>query len=391
MRIALVTDTYLPEVNGVTTVLSVMRRGLLAQGHEVFVAAPRYPAPGPDDAGVVRRASVPCPGYPQVRLSSPLGADVVPRLAAFAPDVVHVVTEGPLGAIGRRWALRRGLPLVTSFHTDFPRYARRYLGAWAVPVARRYLRWFHGPARLTQTPSAATRDELVEHGIGHAVVWGRGVDGTLFHPSRRSAERRAAMGAADVPLVLHVGRLATEKDVETLVAAFVQARERLGGRAAFCVAGDGPRAAEVRAALPFARHLGFLDRGVLADLYADSDLFVFPSPTETCGLVALEAMASGLPVISSDAGGVLENMREGLNGRLVRAGDAGAFAAAIVDLLADAPQRFALAQGARAFAVARDWASELAALEHQYRSLAAPAAVPAAAPSHAAAPALADR
>ena len=359
MRIALVTDTYLPEINGVTTVLARMRRGLLERGHEVLVVAPDYPEAGPDEPGIVRRPSMPCPGYANVRLSWPGLHEVTGGLDAFGPELVHVITEGPLGSTGRRWARRHGTPFVTSFHTDFPRYAARYLGDWAVPPTRAYLRRFHAPAGHTQTPSEETRAELVQLGLPRAVVWGRGVDADLFTPARRNAERRAALGAAGRRLVLHVGRLAVEKDIDTLVAAFRMAERRLGAEAAFCVAGDGPCAEEMRAALPFARHLGFLPRGVLADLYADADLFVFPSPTETCGLVALEAMASGLPVIAADQGGVRENLRDGINGRLVTAGAPAAFADAIVQLVRDTDQREAMGQAARAFAIARDWEHEL--------------------------------
>lgn len=383
MRLALVTDTYLPEVNGVTTVLAVMRNGLRERGHDVLVVAPRYPAPGPDDASVIRRASIPCPGYEQVRLSSPFGGDVRAALDAFRPEVVHVITEGPLGGIGRRYALRRGLPLVTSFHTDFPRYMARYLGAWAVGPAKAYLRAFHGAAHHTQTPSAETRDELVAEGISRAVVWGRGVDTALFTPQRRDEARRAAVGTGDAVTVLHVGRLAVEKDIGTLIGAFQAAHAALGDAARFVVAGDGPKAAEVRRALPFARHLGFLRRDVLADLYADSDLFVFPSPTETCGLVALEAMAAGLPVIASNAGGVLENVRHEVNGRLVPAGDAAAFSGEIMALVRDADARRHLGEGARAFAIARSWTAELDRLEPLYEAARAGtpvAAVPEAAP-----------
>jgi glycosyltransferase involved in cell wall biosynthesis len=177
------------------------------------------------------------------------------------------------------------------------------------------------------------------------------------------------MDAEGRALVLHVGRLATEKGVDTLVAAFTLARERLGDRARFCVAGDGPRTELVRAALPFARHFGFLDRQTLADLYADSDIFVFPSPTETCGLVALEALASGVPVVGANAGGIPESLREGLTGFLVSAGDASTFADRIVELAEDAVQRGAMREAARAFAVGRNWASELDELDADYERL----------------------
>jgi glycosyltransferase involved in cell wall biosynthesis len=374
MRISLVTDTYLPEINGVTTVLARMRDGLRIRGHAVQVIAPRYPTPGPDDAEVVRRPSIPCPGYANVRLSWPESPQVRHGLRRFAPDLVHVVTEGPLGAIGRRWALRNGRALVTSFHTDFPRYAARYVGPWIVPLVNRHLQRFHQPAAHTQTPSAATRAELLALGIPRPVVWGRGVDTAQFAPARRSAARRQEAGVGDRLLLLHVGRLAVEKDVDTLVSAFRLAHQRLGDQVAFAVAGDGPKRAAVREGLPFARHYGFLERNTLADLFADADLFVFPSPTETCGLVALEAMSAGLPVIASDQGGVQENVRSGLNGLLVSAGNAEAFAEAIHWLTRDASQREAMAQAARAFAVARDWEHELDALVPLYvAAVAAPA------------------
>jgi glycosyltransferase involved in cell wall biosynthesis len=268
--------------------------------------------------------------------------------------------------------VRRRLPLVSSFHTDFPRYAAHYLGRFAVEPTRAYLRWFHNAASLTQTPSDLTRAELVAAGILRATVWGRGVDTAFFRPERRSGERRAAMGATgDQVLVLHVGRLAVEKDIDTLAAAFQSARGRLGDRAVFCVAGDGPRAAWLRATLPWARQLGFLERPVLADLYADADLFVFPSATETCGLVALEALASGIPVIGADAGGVRENLRHDITGMIVPAGRVTGFAEAIERVVLDGAQRRAMGQAARAFAVGRDWARELDALEAAYQRLTA--------------------
>jgi len=372
MKISLVTDTSLPEVNGVTTVLARMRRGLRDRGHQVQVIAPRYPLPGPDDEGVLRRASIPCPGYASVRLSWPWSGRVPAALDAHEPDLVHVVTEGPIGALGRRWALANEVPLVTSFHTDFPRYAARYLGAWAVGPVRRHLQRFHTPAAHTQTPSATTRDELLALGLPNPVVWGRGVDSRVFTPERRSDRRRADAGVAGRLVVLHVGRLAVEKDVTTMTAAFRLLQARFGRRLAFWVAGDGPKAGEVRAALPFAAHAGFLARESLAELYADADLFVFPSPTETCGLVALEAMSAGLPVVAADQGGVRENVRTGINGLLVRAGDPVAFADAVAGLVADPAQRLAMAQAARAFAVACDWERELDALGPLYDSARCP-------------------
>ena len=380
MKICLTTDTFLPEVNGVTTVLAAMRDGLRRRGHEVFVLAPDYGCPTPDEERIHRLGAVPCPGYNQVRLSWPWGRGLHQVLHRFEPDLVHAVTEGPLGLFGRSYAQRHGLPLVSSFHTDFPRYAARYLGPLAVGPTRAYLRWFHQAASMTQTPSDVTRDELLRLGVPQAVVWGRGVDTSWFRPERRSSERRQRTQMEGPVQVLHVGRLAVEKDVDTLVAAFAEAHARLGTSAAFTVAGDGPQAQAVRDALPFARHRGFIGREALADLYADSDVFVFPSPTETCGLVALEALASGVPVIGARAGGVPGNVRDGITGRLIVPGDAARFADAIVELVQDGEQRNAMGQAARAFAVGRDWTRELDQLETAYARLTC-ATMPAAAPS----------
>jgi glycosyltransferase involved in cell wall biosynthesis len=345
--------------------------GLRQRGHEgVIVLTPRYEHAAADETGVHRLAAIPFPAYPQVRLSWPWGRGLGRRLDAFEPQVVHCVTEGPLGLFGRGYARHRRLPIVSSFHTDFPRYAARYLGKFAVGPTRAYLCWFHRAAAFTQTPSEVTRDELVAAGIPLATVWGRGVATAFFRPERRSEARRRAMGVGeDGVLVLHVGRLAVEKDVDTLAAAFTLAREFLAPRAVFCVAGDGPRAGWVRQVLPWVRHLGFLTRGVLADLYADADLFVFPSPTETCGLVALESLASGVPVIGADQGGVRENLRDGLTGLIVPAGQPEGFAESVVRLVLDREQRRAMGEAARAFAVGRDWARELDALEQAYARL----------------------
>ncbi len=372
VRVTLATDTYLPEVNGVTTVLATMRRGLIDRGHSVQVLAPSYPDLSDDGADIHRAPSVPCPPYPAVRISWPWGRGLAARIHAFEPDLVHAVTEGPIGGFGRAYARRWQRPLVTSFHTDFPRYAGKYLGGWAVPLTQRYLRWFHGPARATQTPSDVTRGELHALGLPRAVTWGRGVDCRIFAPGRRDEHRRSALGAAGKQLVLYVGRLAVEKGMDTLIPAFQSVHATMGERCAFCVAGDGPEAGRVRRELPFARHFGFLDRDALADLYADADLFVFPSATETCGLVALEAMASGLPVIGVDAGGMRDNVRDGINGRLVRPGDAEELSRAMMAVLDDETVRYAMTQGARAFAVGRDWDRELDLLVQQYECVLGP-------------------
>jgi phosphatidylinositol alpha 1,6-mannosyltransferase len=370
VRIGLVTDTYTPQVNGVSTIVQRIADVLGASGHDVAVVAPRYPDGDRDTVHGLRVPSVPFPPYPAIRLSLPSFGAVARFLDAFRPELLHVHTEGPLGLAGRRYAVRRGRPLVTSFHTDFPRYARHYGVPALAPLVWRWLAWFHGPAGLTLTPGDAIRDELHSHGLSAARVWGRGVDPRQFHPARRDAGwRRWLAGGDDSAIVLHVGRLAPEKNVETLIAAWRLARERLGQRATFVVAGEGPLAARLVAELPFVRQLGFLPRATLATLYASCDLCVLPSHTETCGLVALEAMASGLPVIAADAGGLREGVRHDETGLLVPPHDAPAFAAGIEALVLDPARRFTLAAAAREWAFQRDSAHEDAQLLTQYADL----------------------
>jgi glycosyltransferase involved in cell wall biosynthesis len=340
-------------------------------GHDVAIVAPRDPDLGDSDPGhELRVPSVSFPPYPAIRLSLPSFGPVARFLDGFRPDLIHVHTEGPLGLAGRRYALRRGLPLVTSFHTDFPRYARHYGAGAIAPLVWRWLAWFHGPAGLTLTPGDAIRDELERRGHGGARVWGRGVDPRQFHPARRDAGwRRWLAGGDDSAIVLHVGRLAPEKNLETLIAAWRLARERLGQRATFVVAGEGPLATRLVADLPFVRQLGFLPRASLATLYASSDLCVLPSYTETCGLVALEAMASGVAVVAADAGGLRESVGHEETGLLVAPRDPQAFAAAIESLVLDRERRFRLAAAAREWAVRRDSAHEDVQLIAQYADL----------------------
>ncbi len=288
----------------------------------------------------------------------------------FQPELIHVHTEGALGVAGRRYALARKLPLVTSFHTNFPQYSRHYGVGFLEPAVWRWLVRFHGPAALTLTPGDAVRGELVRRGIPHAVVWGRGVDTRLFHPGRRDAGwRRWLAGGDDTTVVLHVGRLAREKNLDVLIAAWYAARGALGQRATFVAAGEGPLARDIESDLPFVRMLGFLPRQHLATLYASADVCVFPSHTETCGLVALEAMSSGVSVIAADAGGFRESIHHGATGLLVPPADPHGYAEAIIELALDPAARFLLGAAAREQALGRDVEPENADLLARYAGL----------------------
>jgi glycosyltransferase involved in cell wall biosynthesis len=368
MRIAIVSDTFQPEINGVTTVLRRMVDGLSAMGHEVRVVAPQYPTDAAPEPGELRIPSVSFPPYPDVRFALPAIRRVSHFMRAFSPDVMHVATEGPLGWTGRHVAINQGIPLVTSYHTNFPIACRDYGVSWLEPVIWKWIEWFHRPAVLTQTPGEAARDMLHEHGLPQATVWGRGVDVSFFNPRRRSEmwRRTHRIPGSDV-VVTHVGRLAREKNMPVLLEALNLLRDTALSSMTYVIAGGGPMRDEVVERSPFARHFGFLDREALADLYANSDLCVLPSQRETCGLVALEAMASGVPVIAADARGFRESIDHDVTGLLVPPDDARSLAAAIGRLAGSVGLRRSMAQRARRFAESRDADRENVSLVELYQ------------------------
>jgi glycosyltransferase involved in cell wall biosynthesis len=348
------------------------------------VVAPRYPESayslwaGADEesrSSGVDLTSVPSvamPRYPEVRLAWPsrrLMREVVER---FRPDLVHSATEFGIGRVGQIAGQQAGLPLVSSYHTDFGRYAVAYGLPWLRGAVTAHLARFHKRSRRVYTPSNVSRAEVLALGVADVETWGRGVDVEMFHPGRRSQDMRAALGMGSRFTFLYVGRLAAEKCVEQVIEAFRLAGDMLPrGTIHLVIAGTGPREAEIRAAAPpGVTFLGFLDRrGRLPDLYANCDAFVFASVTETLGLVVLEAMASGLPVIAAPAGGVRDHLRDGGNGLEYPDGDVGAMATAMVRLAGDWALHHRLVRGARKTAEGLSWESEMDRLDRSYREV----------------------
>jgi glycosyltransferase involved in cell wall biosynthesis len=280
MRIAIVTDAWAPQVNGVVRTLEAVIAELRAGGHEVLVVSPSG-AP-----------SLPCPTYPEIRLALMSPAAVGRRIAAFGAEAVHIATEGPLGLSARRWCRARGLPFTTAYHTQFPDYVAARTGADPEWVWR-YVRWFHDPAAAVLVSTATIERTLRAHGLTRVRRWGRGV-GPAFRPegavnARMAAARAAVDGAAGgAPVLLHVGRVAVEKNVEAFLAADVPGTK--------VVVGDGPARAALERRFPDALFLGALFGGDLAAAYRAADVLVFPSRTDTFGLVMIEALACGTPV-----------------------------------------------------------------------------------------------
>jgi glycosyltransferase involved in cell wall biosynthesis len=287
VRIALVSDAWAPQVNGVVRTLTTTVAELRRQGHEVETVTPDG------------FTTVPCPSYPEIRLALGAGRGVRRRLAAFAPDAIHIATEGPLGWAARRWCLARGLPFTTSFHTRFPDYlaVRTRLPAdwfWAS------LRRFHGRAERVFVATPTLEAELRGRGLTRLHRWSRGVDLALFGPD---GDRLPELAGVAGPILLHVGRVAPEKNVEAFLAAEVPGTK--------VVVGDGPALPTLRRRFPEALFLGALHGERLAAAYRTADLFVFPSRTDTFGLVMAEALASGTPVAAYPVPGPLDVVSKG--------------------------------------------------------------------------------
>ena len=374
MRVLYCTDTYPPQVNGVSVVTAISVAGLRERGWDVHVIAPRYPHEDAArrDPNVIALPSMPLPLYPDVRLVLPDYAAVRAEIDRFKPDLVHCATEFIVGRVGQIAAARAGVPIVTSYHTDFSRYMTSYGVPWLAKPVARYLARFHKRARRTFTPSKASRADLLRLGVSDVEVWGCGVDADRFNPSRRSQELRVKLGIDGAFTFLYVGRLAAEKGVDVVMEAYRRAESQLPhGVARLVVAGAGPEEKRLRAtAPPGTVFLGFLERdAALPALYASADAFAFASTTETLGLVVLEAMASGLSVIAAPAGGVAEHLRDGENGIAYPANDVDACAAAMVRLATDGSLSVRLRTGARRTAEALTWSAELDRLDASYRQL----------------------
>ena len=383
MRVLYCTDTYPPQINGVSIVTAVSVAGLTRAGWECAVAAPRYPAathaawsqaPAADEeaAEIHSFSSIPMPLYPEVRLARPRRAALGRLIDRFHPDLVHCETEFGIGRAGKTAAERAGVPVVSSYHTDFARYTEAYGAGWLRGMVSRYIARFHRSSRRVYTPSSVSRLDLLRLGLTDVEVWGRGVDTERFHPGRRAEALRAVLGMGSRYTFLYVGRLASEKRPEQVLDAYRLASEMLPrGVIHLVIAGTGPREAELRAAAPAGvSFLGFLDRrSRLPDLYANCDAFVFASVTETLGLVVLEAMASGLPVIAIPEGGVRDHLHDGRNGLACREGDVQGMALAMVRLATEWGLSRRLARGARNSVEELSWDKEIERLERSYRQV----------------------
>jgi glycosyltransferase involved in cell wall biosynthesis len=370
MRLTLVTETYFPQVNGVSRTLGQLVSLLAEAGDTVQLVLPDYGRDADDGHEPAHRVrSIVLPFYKELHLPLPPFAAAHRAIDRFRPDLIHIATEAMLGFSTLRHALARAIPVVSSFHTNFDQYSPHYGVGWARGTIWRYLRWFHNRTRETYVPSRSTIAALEERGFERLVLWPRGVDSRLFRPDRpgRLAVRRDLGIGADELVIAYVGRIAVEKNVGFLAAALARvAADRPAVR--FLFVGDGPARAEVERALgQQARFVGYRSGDDLADHYAAADLFAFSSLTETFGNVVLEALASGLPVVALRAGGIGDIVQTGITG-LLCAPDATPeqFARAALALVDDTELRLGIAESARSYALTQSWDAIIGNLRERY-------------------------
>jgi glycosyltransferase involved in cell wall biosynthesis len=370
LRVAVVSETYPPEVNGVAATISRVVEGLRLRGHELELVRPhqgRADKPGGGDGAaemLVRGLSI--PRYPTLRMGLPARRALVRRWTLQRPDVVHLVTEGPLGWSALRAARQLALPVVSDFRTNFHTYSSHYGLAWLRRPIMGYLRHFHNRTAVTMVPTDAVRGELAASGFERLRVVSRGVDTALFDPARRSEALRASWGAAPHdPVVLYVGRLAPEKNLGDLLAAYAAVRGLVPG-ARLVLVGDGPERASLQRQCPGAVFAGVRRGDDLAAHYASADLFLFPSLTETFGNVVPEAMASGLAVAAYDCAAAAQLVRHAENGLIVPSGEREVFCAAAACLVAHPPAARAMGAQARVTARRLGWEGVVQAIETEY-------------------------
>lgn len=371
MRIALFTETFLPKVDGIVTRLRHTVDHLHRNGDRALVVAPDGGLTEYKGAKIYGISGFPLPMYPELKLALPRPA-IGKILAQFKPDLIHVVNPAVLGIAGLYFAKAMGIPLVASYHTHLPQYLQHYGFAAFEGVLWGLLKAGHNRAQLNLCTSTAMMRELTSHGIQRVALWQRGVDTELFQPHHANPEMRSrlSLNRPERPLLLYVGRVSPEKEIERIAPILEAIPE-----ACLAIVGDGPHREALKkrfGELPV-NFVGYLKGVQLAQAYASADAFIFPSRTETLGLVLLEAMAAGCPVVAAASGGIPDIVTDGANGYLFDPEDPQGAIAATQRLLNAGEEREFIRHQARAEAERWSWSAATQQLRQYYRQVLAPA------------------
>lgn len=366
-RILIVTETFLPKIDGISNTLVHLLEYFSQSGMDCQVIAPEGSPDTVFGARIHPIKSHPFPLYPELKLPSPF-VDIHPIMKDFQPDIVHVVNPVGLGLMAIRQVIQNRVPVIASYHTDVPGFAEKMGLGLFQDALWKYFRWVHNQANLTLVPSHYTLQQLANRGYQRLGFWSRGVDRSLFHPSRREEGMRHYLtdGNPTQPLLLFAGRLAMEKRIDWILPILYA---NPGVRLA--IVGDGPermKLQELYVDEP-AVFTGYLHGETLAAAYASADWFVFPAANETFGNVVLEAMSTGLPVIAADAGGQIDQVHHGRNGLLFEANNIDSLVHTTSHALANPDLRDYLAQNAFHDTGAMSWESTFAGLINQYEEV----------------------
>ncbi len=359
LRLAVVTETYPPEINGVAMTLGRLVSAMLARGHQIQLIRPRQNQAelpvSTQQLEEVLQLGVSIPRYDGLKMGLPAKRALLQRWTKNRPDLVHIATEGPLGWSALAAALKLRIPVATDFHTNFHSYSKHYGIGWLKKPIVAYLRKFHNKAHCTMVPTDSLRTELSACGYKNLLVVQRGVDTQLFNPGRRSEELRRQWGAQPAdPVAIYVGRLAPEKNL-ALIAASFHAMKQHNPAVKLVMVGDGPERAVLQKQHPDIIFAGARRGEDLAAHYASGDVFLFPSLTETYGNVTMEAMASGLAVVAFNYAAAAQHVRHGHSGMLADFADSDMFIRLAAELASAAGLTAHLRASAVDSAAALDW------------------------------------
>jgi glycosyltransferase involved in cell wall biosynthesis len=370
MKIAIFTDTFFPDINGVARTLKRFTDYLETQHISYKIFAPDSNADEYVSSHIHRFKSLSFFLYPECRLAFPNLIQMKTELQNFSPDIIHVATPFNIGLCGVYYAKKFNIPLVGSYHTDFEHYLKYYDLQFLTKSLWKYMNWFHKPCRKVLVPSIETFNQLQNKGFANLEIWSRGVDCQLFHPFYDKNAVRKKYSLTNKYLLTYVGRLAPEKGVHSLLEISKSMTGEMIHQIDWLVVGDGPLREDLQKKAPSNMiFTGYLEDQSLAEVYSASDLFVFPSATETFGNVVLEALASGTPVIGANAGGVKNIIKPGVTGELCNPGNIEQFSHSIEHILIHDSKRLQMGVEGRKYALMQKWERIFANILWHYCSL----------------------